>query len=272
VVDLLIDECDFSKDSVFLDIGAGLGKPNFHAAISPGVKLSLGVELIGTRWWQSMSLLLSALDEHDIRQESGNCFFAHADCTDMNSFDPVTHVYSFNRGFPPYAMRAVAKAFHNSLMSEYFICFDKLKKLEDYGFQLELVDYVTTKMAGSGEQHRCFVYKKRKSIAQPILKSKGGERTPVQFRTRRARKDNAKVVTETYKKVSSSKVRTEFLLPPPPADVSLAPCIPHSDSYMNGLDNMKGIILYKEYVKTCIGLTDTTRSRRTTRRRNVTQE
>ena len=34
----------------FIDIGAGLGKPNFHVAQDPCCRLSLGVELEDIRW------------------------------------------------------------------------------------------------------------------------------------------------------------------------------------------------------------------------------
>ena len=45
VVDYLKEEFDFGPNSTFIDIGAGLGKPNLHVAVDPGVSLSYGVEL-----------------------------------------------------------------------------------------------------------------------------------------------------------------------------------------------------------------------------------
>lgn len=32
VVDMMISHCGLGKDSVFIDVGAGLGKPNIHVA------------------------------------------------------------------------------------------------------------------------------------------------------------------------------------------------------------------------------------------------
>ena len=32
VVDLMVKHCDLNKDSYFIDVGAGLGKPNIHVA------------------------------------------------------------------------------------------------------------------------------------------------------------------------------------------------------------------------------------------------
>ena len=38
-------ECNFDSNSRFIDVGSGLGKPNFHVAQDPAVRLSIGVEL-----------------------------------------------------------------------------------------------------------------------------------------------------------------------------------------------------------------------------------
>jgi hypothetical protein len=54
VLNILVDQCNLNKFSRFIDVGAGLGKPNFHAAQDPGVRLSLGVELEEIRWQLSM--------------------------------------------------------------------------------------------------------------------------------------------------------------------------------------------------------------------------
>lgn len=61
VVNFLIENCEFSSKSRFIDIGAGLGKPNFHVSQCPAVRLSLGVELEEIRWKLSIHNLLSVL-------------------------------------------------------------------------------------------------------------------------------------------------------------------------------------------------------------------
>jgi hypothetical protein len=45
VLNYLKSECDLTIDSRFIDVGSGLGKPNFHVAQDPIVKLSIGIEL-----------------------------------------------------------------------------------------------------------------------------------------------------------------------------------------------------------------------------------
>ena len=50
IVNYLVDECNLSTDSRFIDVGSGLGKPNFHVAQYPGVRISIGIELEKIRW------------------------------------------------------------------------------------------------------------------------------------------------------------------------------------------------------------------------------
>ena len=47
---ILMEKCGLGPNSRLIDVGAGLGKPNFHAAQDPGVRLSIGVELEEIRW------------------------------------------------------------------------------------------------------------------------------------------------------------------------------------------------------------------------------
>ncbi|GBG24769.1 Histone-lysine N-methyltransferase, H3 lysine-79 specific [Hondaea fermentalgiana] len=371
VVDVLVAQCGLNTESVFLDIGAGLGKPNFHVAISPGVKQSLGVELIGGRWWQSVYLLDQCLSERTLRPYASKVFFAHANVTDMKEFEPTTHVYSFNRGFPPEAMEAVARAFHASSTAEFFICFDKPKVLEGYGFRIELVDFVPTKMAGSGEQHRCYVYRRTdrrhlrgkqetstsastaadssaaatssspashlQALANaPALVNKGTKprgkaprspalfalaRTPIRTRAynklkktpRRASSESsgssssggsvsassdedeeeagagltAKALNfdnvdddqgsedvntlgnKVESKMTLNAARSDvFTLVPPPKDIDYAPHVPHSDSYMQGLELMSSsVLLYQSWVRDQIGLHRSDRASRSSSRR-----
>ena len=49
IIDFLIDKCALSHDSTFLDIGSGLGKPNFHVIAYALPRLSIGIEEIDLR-------------------------------------------------------------------------------------------------------------------------------------------------------------------------------------------------------------------------------
>jgi hypothetical protein len=50
VINILKDKCGLDSTKRMIDVGAGLGKPNLHAAQDPAVRLSLGVELEDIRW------------------------------------------------------------------------------------------------------------------------------------------------------------------------------------------------------------------------------
>lgn len=50
VINVLKEQCKMDSRSRFLDVGAGLGKPNFHAAQDPQVRVSVGIELEEIRW------------------------------------------------------------------------------------------------------------------------------------------------------------------------------------------------------------------------------
>jgi len=59
IVDYLVEFCAFDPSSRFIDIGAGLGKPNWHVAQNPGVRLSIGIEVEKIRWKVSAFLYTS---------------------------------------------------------------------------------------------------------------------------------------------------------------------------------------------------------------------
>jgi hypothetical protein len=50
IVDALVKDCGMTAQSRFIDVGSGLGKPNFHVAQNPGVRISVGIELEELRW------------------------------------------------------------------------------------------------------------------------------------------------------------------------------------------------------------------------------
>jgi hypothetical protein len=50
LLEIMIDNCQLSTTSRFLDVGSGIGKPNLHALQFPGVSLSIGVEIEKLRW------------------------------------------------------------------------------------------------------------------------------------------------------------------------------------------------------------------------------
>uniref|UniRef100_A0A7S4MG18 DOT1 domain-containing protein n=1 Tax=Odontella aurita TaxID=265563 RepID=A0A7S4MG18_9STRA len=165
MIEMMKEHTGFSSESRFIDVGCGLGKPNIHVAMDPAVEFSYGCEMEGVRWWLAMSNLdavLQGMDKDGVDEEEKlRCMLAHADMTEAKSFDPFTHVYMFDIGFPPALFYRLANMYNKSVTPEYMICYHGPRLMIDrYGFDLELLAQTTTSMHGSSEAHMGYVYKR----------------------------------------------------------------------------------------------------------------
>ncbi|TYZ65206.1 hypothetical protein PybrP1_003981 [[Pythium] brassicae (nom. inval.)] len=160
IVDYLKAHCELSEASLFLDVGSGLGKPNFHVAIDPGVEVSYGVELEELRWHLSLHNLRSVLQLDVNKSKRNRTMFSAGDITDATTLNPFSHVYSFDVGFPPTVMDELAAIFNRSTAG-YFVSFHAPRKVIDvYGFEVENLGRLATSMAGSSEGHTCYFYRR----------------------------------------------------------------------------------------------------------------
>ena len=120
VLNLMVDKMGLNAQSRFIDVGSGLGKPNFHAAQDPECRISIGAELEKIRWQLAMYNLSKIAPElargkegdsnnfvdgedivsRDLKLLSG-VNFIEADIDDAASLDPFTHIYMYDLGFPP---------------------------------------------------------------------------------------------------------------------------------------------------------------------------
>ena len=174
MMDLMKIHTNLNSTSRFIDVGSGLGKPNLHAAQDPAVEFSYGIEMEHVRWMLGMSNLKTVLEgavdqklslsgesleeEERIRHQ---CTFAHGDITEANYFDPFTHVYMFDIGFPPKLFKQLGQMFNRS-QSDYLICYHGPKLMvERYGFNVDLIVQAPTSMHGSSEGHMGYIYKRK---------------------------------------------------------------------------------------------------------------
>jgi hypothetical protein len=155
VVNLLVEKGGLNKESAFIDVGAGLGKPNLHVAIDPGVKVSVGIEMEYVRWLLSLHNLHHFLDEtENIYKKSeknflNNVIFMHGDAMQAKSFDPFTHIYMFDIGFPPALFLHLAECVRKSSSAKYVLCYHAPHlMIERYGFDMEFVEKQATSMHG----------------------------------------------------------------------------------------------------------------------------
>ena len=66
MTNLMMEHCGLDKNSRFIDVGSGIGKPNLHVAQHPGVEFSCGVEMEHSRWTLGMACLKGVLDARGI--------------------------------------------------------------------------------------------------------------------------------------------------------------------------------------------------------------
>lgn len=163
VVDALALHTGFDASSSFIDIGSGLGKPNMHVALNPGVKMSYGVELEELRYQLSMHNLRFVMNEVlDMREKV--VYFNHKDATEMKNFGDMTHVYMFDVGFPPSVLTSLANAFNCSANVQALVSFQRPDRvISMYGFAVTLVDQIQTRMNGSTELHTAYIYRVKNS-------------------------------------------------------------------------------------------------------------
>ena len=182
MVELMKQHTGFDHSSRFIDVGSGIGKPNFHVANDPGVDLSYGLEVDADRWLLSMNCLRATLELNEssaskksiatsIDGETGSslpeqrCIFIHGDIKTAKVFDPFTHVYMFSIGFPPTLWLNLAKIWNRS-SSPFLICFHGPRDIiRDYEFDAVLLAQTPTSMHGSKEGHTGYVYRRQSSQA-----------------------------------------------------------------------------------------------------------
>lgn len=202
VTEFMCLEGELGPDSIFIDIGAGLGKPNLHVALDPQVRFSVGIEHENVRWQLSLHNLKHVLasdvysreaEDEGVAGAGGhvshiggelaplvppppNCIFLEADAYDAKSFDPFTHVYMFDIGFPPNLFLHIAECLRNSSSAKWVLCYHGPKLMcNEYGFEMELVKQLATSMHGSGEGHTAYLYKcthakARQAAARPAAR------------------------------------------------------------------------------------------------------
>jgi len=182
-----MDKCEMTSQSRFIDVGSGLGKPNFHASQYPGVRLSIGVELEHIRWQLAMTnfdKILPYMDDNvasstpsqpetddDVRLYGGVNFIV-GDIDNFSSTDPFTHIYMYDLGFPPPLQQRIAEKFNNSVHARYLVSYRPPHRvIHEYGYEVELVEQSNTSMHGSGESHMAYFYKRTNTPAQPTASS-----------------------------------------------------------------------------------------------------
>lgn len=202
VAEYLAEECEMGVNSCFIDVGSGLGKPNFHVLHYPGVRLSIGVELEQIRWQLAMHNLDYYLETYreqtsqpDGLQLNREINFIESDIDIAQTMDPFTHIYMYDLGFPPPLQQSIARKFNRSVHARYLVSYRPPRRvLDEYGYDVEYMHSMITSMFGSGEGHTAYFYKRTaSSIASAQTQAKKTQKT-----TRKSSEDEDDTASSLY--------------------------------------------------------------------------
>lgn len=152
-------ECGFCKDSVFMDIGSGLAKTVFHAAIDPGCRKSIGIEISDYR--HESAVRLKDLLTRKYGYKFDNVELIHEDIQNITEFE-ATHVYAFFPRMDPKAFpyEHIADVFMKSPASQYMVCYTPPKKMAEYGYNVKTLEKLSVKQQGRGANFTVYIYRK----------------------------------------------------------------------------------------------------------------
>ena len=139
----------------FLDIGSGLGKPNYHAN-ALDAELSWGVEMILGRYNLCMHNG-NALQKAELLNTGIN--FLYANACDAETTDPANVVYMFDLGNRLEERRAIAKQINNSRYCVVVVSFHDKATMDEAGLLGEVIHKSIVTMSGSAESHTVYFYK-----------------------------------------------------------------------------------------------------------------
>ncbi|EGD72899.1 hypothetical protein PTSG_04628 [Salpingoeca rosetta] len=121
---LLQNKCELNENATFLDLGHGMGRPNFHAAaLTPPVKASVGTEYNPHLYKQSMLVLRELAQEDPSYLANPRVFFMDRNIRDLSSIVPFTHLFCFNIGMPDDIVRHIMKLISASTTLKYAVLF-----------------------------------------------------------------------------------------------------------------------------------------------------
>ena len=151
----LFQKAQMDSETIFLDIGSGMGEPMIVAARGFQVLLSLGFEVHKNRVEESLRCIL----EHGVSR----AFPLHVSVEEICHFDPVTHVYCYTNGMDSCARNCIRESILSS-KSVQFVMTDRKDLLRYDSSEVsafEQVDVVPMTMAASGGHKQHFFVLKR---------------------------------------------------------------------------------------------------------------
>lgn len=163
--------CEFGPQSRFLDVGSGLAKMVFHAAIDPGVERAYGIELSEYRADAASRILKQLMPTVGLSHLAEKVSLVHQDVKTQESWEGITHIYMFDLGFPAEQRKGpyphILKLWAESSTAKYLISYRKPSFLWQRGFNLKLVSRLRVKQQGAkAGSHLAYFYVKEEGEEQ----------------------------------------------------------------------------------------------------------
>jgi len=175
IIAALKEKCQLGIGSSFIDIGSGLGKPCFHVAEDSQCELSVGIEMEKIRYQLSIHNQRSILKDifsskssknNEDLETKGICtaakriFFIHGNALSPKTFNPFTHIFMCDIGFPPETLKKLGETFNRSASPYLICCHNQKLMIEKYKYNVELMEQFKISLSGSGENHTIYIYKR----------------------------------------------------------------------------------------------------------------
>ena len=143
-------DCNFNSNSVFVDLGCGVGKV-VYMAFKSGVRESIGIEE-EKKHVEEMKKSMKNLTAEGVKIIHG-LIEEH-----LHEVSHVTHLYSFDFVFSPTTLNTIF-AFVKKHTGVYWASFQRPADLTARGLKFQILEEITGKMSRSKESHKCYVYK-----------------------------------------------------------------------------------------------------------------
>jgi predicted RNA methylase len=143
-------DCNLNSNSVFVDLGCGLGKVVYLASVC-GIRRSIGIEIVP----QHLESARNSMEK--LKPE--NVEFIKGDIKNhLHKLRKVTHLYAFDFLFSKDTM-SVIYAFLRKHKGIYFASFRKPAEFIKQDLKFSVVRIFIGRMTHVKESHNCYVYK-----------------------------------------------------------------------------------------------------------------
>ena len=151
----LFEKTEMNPNTIFLDIGSGLGEPMIAAAAGFQVHLALGLEVHKNRVQQSLRSMIA--------MDVSHAFPIHVSAEEISYFDPVTHVYCYTNGMDSCARNCIRESILSSRSVKYVMTDrkDLLRYESSEVSPFEETDRVPMSMAGSRTKRTFYILRRK---------------------------------------------------------------------------------------------------------------